>query len=99
MLAVRSAQNEDEYIDIVAENIPSLTNINLGEDYMSMVAVRNLYANDTIKWKWYKDGSYVDEQSFIPGQTEWWYQGIPYYGTSFWWIVNNWFLGNENIHR
>ena len=91
------AQNEDEYIDIIAENIPSLTNINLGEDYMSMVAVRNLYANDTIKWKWYKDGLYVDEQSFIPGQTEWWYQGIPYYGTSFWWIVNNWFLGNENI--
>ena len=91
------AQNEDEYIDIIAENIPSLTNINLGEDYMSMVAVRNLYANDTIKWKWYKDGLYVDEQSFIPGQTEWWYQGIPYYGTSFWWIVNNWFSGNENI--
>ena len=91
------AQNDDEFNYIVSENIPSLTHINPGEDYMSLVAVRNLYANDTLTWKWYKDGLYVDEYSFIPGQTSWWYQGAPYYATSYWWILNTWFPGDENV--
>lgn len=92
------AQNDDEYSYIVSENIPSLTRINPGESYMSLVAVRNLYAEDTLTWRWYKDGTFVDQYSFVPGQTQWWYQGAPYYATSFWWVVyDNWFPGNENV--
>ena len=91
------AENEDEYNYIIDENIPSLTRINPGEDYFSLVAIRNLYAADTLTWAWYKDSSFVDEYSFVPGQTEWWYQGAPYYATSYWWSINNWFPGDENV--
>ena len=91
------AQNEDEFHQIVSENIPSLTHINPGEDYMSLVWVRNLQVSDTLTWRWYKDGLLVDENFLIPGQTEWWYSGTPYYATSYWYIVNTWFSGDENI--
>ncbi len=91
------AQNDDEYSYIVSENIPSLTRINPGESYMSLVAVRNLYAEDTLTWKWYKDGTFVDQFSFVPGQTQWWYQGAPYYATSYWWINDIWSPLNENV--
>ena len=91
------AQNDDEYSYIVSENIPSLTRINPGESYMSLVAVRNLYAEDTLTWKWYKDGTFVDQFSFVPGQTQWWYQGAPYYATSYWWFNDIWSRLNENV--
>ena len=64
---------------------------------MSLVAVRNLYAEDTLTWKWYKDGTFVDQFSFVPGQTQWWYQGAPYYATSYWWINDIWSPLNENV--
>jgi len=89
------AQDEDEFNNIVAENIPSLTHIRPGEDFMSLVAVRNLYAGDVLTWKWYKDGTLVDDYSFVPSETEWWYQGLPYYATSFWWVLNSFFSGDE----
>ena len=91
------AQDDEEYNYIISENIPSLTRISPGEDYMSLVAVRNLYAGDTLIWRWYKDGTFVDQTSFVPGQTQWWYQGAPYYATSYWWINNVWFPGDENV--
>ncbi|MBL51167.1 MAG: hypothetical protein CMG57_04335 [Candidatus Marinimicrobia bacterium] len=91
------AQNDDEYSYIVSENIPSLTRINPGESYMSLVAVRNLYAEDTLTWRWYKDGTFVDQFSFVPGQTQSWYQGAPYYATSYWWINDIWSPLNENV--
>jgi murein DD-endopeptidase MepM/ murein hydrolase activator NlpD len=92
------AQNDDEYSYIVSENIPSLTHINPGDNYMSLVAVRNLYAEDTLTWRWFKDGTFVNYFSFIPGQTQWWYQGAPYYATSYWWVVyDSWLSGNENV--
>tara|TARA_Y100001970_G_scaffold70320_1_gene89550 strand:- start:924 stop:3287 length:2364 start_codon:yes stop_codon:yes gene_type:complete len=91
------AQSDDEFNHIVGENIPSLTHINPGEDYMSLVAVRNLYSTDTLTWEWYKDGLFMDKISFVPGQTQWWYQGAPYYATSYWWINITWFTEDENV--
>lgn len=82
--------NWDDFYFLVSDNIPSMKHINPGDQWRSCVWVRNLYNTDTLKTRWYRDGEFVNEWWWVPGESQWWYQGFEYYTNSFWYWYGTW---------
>jgi len=89
-------QNNDATY-ILSENIPSIKHINPGELYLSWLFVRNLYVTDTLRWEWYRDGELFNDFWWIPGQSDWWYEGAEWYTGSQWNISGIWVEGDDAI--
>ena len=90
-------QNNDDANYILSENIPSVKHINPGEDYLSWLFVRNLYATDTLRWEWYRDGEFFNDFWWIPGQSDWWVPGAELYTGSQWNIQGIWVEGDDAL--
>jgi len=90
-------QNNDDLNYILSENIPSVKHINPGEDYLSWLFVRNLYATDTLRWEWHRDGEFFNDFWWIPGQSDGWVPGAQLYTGSQWWIQGIWVEGDDAI--
>ena len=90
-------QNNDDANYILSENIPSVKHINPGEDYLSWLFVRNLYATDTLRWEWHRNGEFFNDFWWIPGQSDGWVPGAQLYTGSQWWIQGIWVEGDDAI--
>ena len=83
--------NDNEIFNyIFSENVPDITHINPGEFYLSGGWIRNLYNTDTLKIRWYRNGEFDEEFSWVPGNTNYWYSGYEFYTTSFWYSWGFW---------
>ena len=83
--------NDNEIFNyIFSENVPDITHINPGEFYLSGGWFRNLYNTDTLKIRWYRNGEFDEEFSWVPGNTNYWYSGYEFYTTSFWYSWGFW---------
>ena len=82
--------NSDIFNYIFNENIPDITHINPGEFYLSGGWFRNIHSTDTLKQRFYRDGVFVDSLYWVPGNTIYWYEGVEYYTTSFWYSWGYW---------
>ena len=82
---------------VLIENLPDLTHINPGGDYLAAVYVRNLFPTDTLKRRFYRDGDLVDEYNWVPGNSNYWGTGVTYYTTSLWYFWGSWLTGNDAL--
>ena len=82
---------------VLIENLPDLTHINPGGNYLAAVYVRNLFPTDTLKRRFYRDGDLVDEYNWVPGNSNYWGTGVTYYTTSLWYFWGSWDTGNDAL--
>jgi hypothetical protein len=82
---------------VLLENLPDLTHINPGGNYLAAVYVRNLFPTDTLKRRFYRDGDLVDEYNWVPGNSNYWGTGVEYYTTSLWYFWGSWLTGNDAL--
>ena len=59
--------------------------------------MRNLYATDTLRWEWHRDGEFFNDFWWIPGQSDGWVPGAQLYTGSQWWIQGIWVEGDDAI--
>ncbi len=85
---INGSQDVLDYV--FSENLPDIKHINPGEFFLSGGWIRNLYDTDTLKQKFYRNGELVDEFSWVPGNTYYWYQGFEVYTASFWYSWGYW---------
>ena len=90
-------QTNDDFTYIISENIPSIKHINPGDDYISWLRIRNLSVTDTMRWEWYRDGEFFYQYWWIPGNSNYWYQGVEYFTTSIWYFYGTWFTGDAGL--
>ena len=57
----------------------------------------NLYVTDTLRWEWYRDGDFFNDFWWIPGQSDWWFEGAEWYTGSQWNIQGIWVEGDDAI--
>ena len=83
--------NNNEIFDyILNENLPDMKHINPGNQWISATWISNLYSTDTLKIVFYRDGEFVQEWWWVPGESQWWDQGYEYYTASFWYWYGTW---------
>ena len=89
--------NGDTLWYVVDENLPDMTHINRGGDYLAAVWIRNLFNTDTLKRRFYRDGELIDEFNWVPGNSNYWYNGIEYYTMSFWYFWGTWDTSDDAL--
>jgi hypothetical protein len=82
--------NNEIFNYILGENLPDMKHINPGNQWISATWISNLYSTDTLKIVFYRDGEFVQEWWWVPGESQYWDQGYEYYTASFWYWYGTW---------